>query len=466
MEDAELRLASQCRHSTWEVLRGGSPRYKQGHTSEPCVWIRQNGRFLAVLDGRPSMIPQNALNASEVKSCWSIGYQQSWSQEHWRSVWPEKLSVGAPVLHHSQRTLLWLMVSENYRYAFDRLLRSLEAAGDPVQVCARWSPDMKITTLAGFTLNSDHPTNRHIFWFNYRKYLVLFEALLFSLSMPARASPMVVIMDLDVQVFPGWTHTLRKCVDGRSAADICFLQQAGFGDERVQQANSGVEVFHGGSSAVESLFGAQVGRLHGSEIEAELLPTGDHMDFEQMSLNQILSRIRATSVESAASGATPEMFTPIRWGIYNPLIAYTGMFLTHAVLSAKLHHATASNAKLKDKLGLMDAAKTFVSDLQEYCPQIGPDGTLLHPGPSPEFCFFYLAIDPHFGPLLDDFKINEGFSWKDNNVIRDHVWVRGGGRKSWIQMVLAFNAGRWKWLHLKRRNTSAYMHEMLWYGPF
>jgi len=49
-------------------------------------------------------------------------------------------------------------------------------------------------------------------------------------------------------------------------------------------------------------------------------------------------------------------FNTVRWGIYSPLVAYSGMFLTAAVLTGTtVHHATASNADLKRKLQLMAA---------------------------------------------------------------------------------------------------------------
>lgn len=88
---------------------------------------------------------------------------------------------------------------------------------------------------------------------------------------------MVVVMDLDVQVRRGWTRTLEKCMED---AEICFLQQAAFGD-RWQQANSGVLVFKP-TAAVGAFYHALGARLQGQEILVRLLPSMDAVAFEQL----------------------------------------------------------------------------------------------------------------------------------------------------------------------------------------
>ena len=120
--------------------------------------------------------------------------------------------------------------------------------------------------------------------------------------------------------------------------------EAAFGDHRWQQANSGVIVFRA-SAGVGALFHALAARLQGQEVFSRLLPTLDVIAFEQLHLNYILTEIR-----KAAKLGLP---TLVKWGIYNPLVAYSGMFLTSAILSDTVHHATASNADLRSKLRLM-----------------------------------------------------------------------------------------------------------------
>lgn len=43
------------------------------------------------------------------------------------------------------------------------------------------------------------------------------------------------------------------------------------------------------------------------------------------------------------------------WGIYNPLVAYIGMFLTTGILTTTVHHATSSRSQLKEKMRFMEA---------------------------------------------------------------------------------------------------------------
>ena len=107
-------------------------------------------------------------------------------------------------------------------------------------------------------------------------------------------------------------------------------------------------VFRGGANAggVGALFHALAARLVGQEILVHLLPNRDVMAFEQLLLNYILNEVRS------GPGWKKNI---LRWGIYNPLVAYSGMFLTSAVLTDTVHHATASNADLQSKLRLMDA---------------------------------------------------------------------------------------------------------------
>ena len=247
----------------------------------------------------------------------------------------------------------------------------------------------------------------------------------------------------------GWTQTLQRCLagpgaEGAEGAELCFLQQAAFGDRRLQQANSGVVVFGGRRSSVASavaFFQALAARLQAQEVVARLLPHHDAVAFEQLLMNYVLNDIRKwkekEKEERQKEGewenelerledSTPRL---VRWGIYNPLVAYAGMFLTHAVLTNTVHHATASNVDLKQKLRLMDSAQLFVADLRSFCPGPLPDGRLPAELPLPAFCYYFTGVDPHFGPLLDHFRVHGGFSEQDNMVVIDHLQRRQLCRK-------------------------------------
>lgn len=157
--------------------------------------------------------------------------------------------------------------------------------------------------------------------------------------------------------------------------------------------------------------------------------------------------------------------TTVRWGIYSPLVAYSGMFLTSAVLTDTVHHATASNADLRSKLRLMDGAELFVADLREFCP-LDPSGILEITGPLLEFCYYFIGVDPHFGPLLDHYRVHRGFSETDNLVVLDHLEKRARGRKAWIQAVISFNEGGYKYYKAKHRNSSAVLGDALLHPAF
>ena len=373
------------------------------------------------------------VNRSAFRACWHFGYVQSWMQDHFRDSkvinFPrtgqltEQLGLGREDVEDVP--VLWLMASASYTSTLSRLLASLEAAGEPCLVHVHWVPDMKDTRKEGFILMGEASPSLKIFYFNYAKFLFLFEALLEAVTVTDTSTSkgaMMVVMDLDVQVFPGWTDTLRRCLEpkeakeeeeegaaavGTAGADVCFLQQAAFGDRRLQQVNSGVLVFGGQEgqealsrlSRVGSFLHALVARLQAQEVLARLLPDAEPVNFEQLQMNYILKHIRQ-HVEDGGRKV-------VRWGIYSPLVAYAGMFLTHAILTDTVHHATASNVHLKSKIRFMDASKLLVQDLKTFCP-LSPSGQQLVLGPLEEFCFYFTGKDPHFGPLLPHYKLFAG----------------------------------------------------------
>ena len=365
---------------------------------------------------------------SPIRACWHFGQAQTWRRQHFLSssqipVLPgpaEQFELaGGQEVTRAEHTVVWLMASASYASTLGRLLGSLEAAGEPCVVRVRWVPDLKDTSKEGFILMGEASPSYRVFYFNYVKFLFIFEALLEAVLL--ETVPMVVVMDLDVQVFPGWVQALRRCLeDEKTGADVCFLQQAAFGDRRLQQANSGVLVFgicHEKLGRFGAFLGALVARLQAQELLAQLLPTSEPVAFEQLHMNYVLNHIR-THVETSRVEA-------VRWGIYSPLVAYAGMFLTHAVLSDTVHHATASNVHLKSKIRFMDASKLLVQDLKEFCP-LNPEGQQLIVGPLKEFCFYFTGEDPHFGPLLPHHKLFAGFSEADNEKVIKHLITRQG----------------------------------------
>ena len=72
-----------------------------------------------------------------------------------------------------------------------------------------------------------------------------------------------------------------------------------------------------------------------------------------------------------------------------------------------------------------DGAELFVADLREFCP-LDPSGILEISGPLLEFCYYFIGVDPHFGPLLDHYRVHRGFSETDNLVVLDHLEKRQG----------------------------------------
>ncbi|CAE7221783.1 DD3-3 [Symbiodinium sp. CCMP2592] len=476
--------------SLWELQRAG-----EGHESlpsEPCLWLKAKSQeqghenqqsYLALQDWRDLvLVSWPELGAG---GCWHMGGKQTWTEQHFEKRETAESTAG----RSSVSAVVWLMASESYSFALKRLLSSFRQAGEAVRVQVRWVPDMKDTQKEGFKLMGGFSPSYKVFYFNYAKYLFLFEALLEAVT--AEETPLLVVMDLDVQVFPGWTSTLRRClvddglkqseeekkeeeckVPSETGADVCFLQQAAFGDGRLQQANSGVLVFGSGKGGPASsqaslslgrfgaLLGALVQRLQSQEVLAQLLPSSEPVAFEQLHLNYVLNFIRK-HVERPKERDL--QLRVVRWGIYSPLVAYAGMFLTHAILTDTVHHATASNVNLKEKLRFLEAAKLMSEDFRQLCPLNFEGKIMLESGGGPlrEFCFYFTAKDPHFGPLLPHHKLFQGFSEEDNGKVLEHLISRAKGRKAWIQLIIHFNERGYKRWCKARQNTSQTLRTLL-----
>lgn len=81
-----------------------------------------------------------------------------------------------------------------------------------------------------------------------------------------------------------------------------------------------------------------------------------------------------------------------------------------------------------------DAAEQFSSDLREWCP-VHPGGVPEIVGPLLEFCYLFTGVDPHFGPLLEHYRLRRGFSSTDNLAVIDHLQSRPGSRMGLLMLL-------------------------------
>merc|ERR1719201_112959 len=120
-------------------------------------------------------------------------------------------------------------------------MNMLRETGDRVRIHVRWVREMRGVTEEdwGYSIFSAY---------NRRKFHLTFEALLDAemhrqRNANARTS-MVVVLDLDVVVLPGWSRALRSCLEGKRGAHVCFFEQP---SHPFEIANCGVVVLRGGS---------------------------------------------------------------------------------------------------------------------------------------------------------------------------------------------------------------------------
>merc|ERR1712070_459084 len=99
-------------------------------------------------------------------------------------------------------------------------------------------------------------------------------------------------------------------------------------------------------------------RIQSTEIWGEMFSDtlNCRYDHDQIVINAILERVSDERGSRSLS-----------WGIYNPFIAYTGMYAAAAPLSVRLNHATASTAKLEEKIRFMDIESSYIYAIQEAC---------------------------------------------------------------------------------------------------
>ena len=118
------------------------------------------------------MVLVSWLELGEGGGCWHMGGKQTWTEQHFEKSRESVESTGKSGIS----AVVWLMASESYSFALKRLLSSFRQAGEAVRVQVRWVPDMKDTQKEGFKLMGEFSSSYKVFYFNYAKYLFLFEA--------------------------------------------------------------------------------------------------------------------------------------------------------------------------------------------------------------------------------------------------------------------------------------------------
>eukprot|EP00930_Biecheleria_cincta_P028018 TRINITY_DN19561_c0_g1_i1.p1 TRINITY_DN19561_c0_g1~~TRINITY_DN19561_c0_g1_i1.p1 ORF type:complete len:457 (-),score=75.36 TRINITY_DN19561_c0_g1_i1:88-1458(-) len=231
-DDGMVRISMSCELDTWEIVNGRWYAPDSSHTDyEACSWLRvrsEKHEYLVARGNLLMLVAGEALNRSVHSACWAFGFQQPKHMALLKQEVRSDFSLGLP---HSLRAEVWLLASQNYIAYLDWMLQMLAGVGEPVGVHVRWAPDLRDVTKTGWDIA------RQAFVFNSRKLALVGEALLWAATSPtSSANRPVIVLDLDVVIFPGWAHALRSCTRD---ADVCFVQQP---THPFELANGGVVV--------------------------------------------------------------------------------------------------------------------------------------------------------------------------------------------------------------------------------
>lgn len=326
-----------------------------------------------------------------------------------------------PVVPHAE---VWLLASQSYQRLLSMARASLAAAGGSFCVHLRWFRNIRDTSSNNWDVGFDSLA------YSYRKLLLTAEALLLAQNLSpstqatCMSSGMVIIMDLDVQVFQGWQHAMQACL---RAADVCMPQQPAHPTE---DANGGLLALRArGRPAAQALLHATLARLQSLEVllRAGAPPRSQYRNeglsfVDQPAINAILRQARRFRGPRS-----------LRWGIFNPdLFPVVG---TVAALMRPwqllLHHATGP-INLKQKLQCLEQAAKLVTLTRDLCgeppllstpPSLVPTAgnatfraRLRHRnervgamGPHLPICLSLMPSDPHFAPAFEAFRIHHGF---------------------------------------------------------
>ena len=383
-----VHVATTCQTS-WELVYD-FPSERDNEAEEiwqPCVQLRHGGRFLAVsFDGRVVLQEKSS-------SCWAVGFEQRRMKDQLLHGLPEVYDINLQD-QSGEVPNLWVQASPAFHYMLQGFLSTLQHAGDPVRVCIQWMHDVKDASKKGFHIVEGARYMDYVF----QKLMLQIESELVACFAPPRQQA-VIFSDMDVVVFGGWVDTMLECVTGPDSADVCFTQRGGFGTNKRQLVNAGVYAARAGNGANLARLLAEVVKLQSQDLIGEFRTN-------QQILNLVLRDVKRAVDKSQAT-------KPLRWGVYSPLLAYTGFMVTSTVLSIRLHHVTGSVVSSKDKLRMMDAAVLLHDDLEHLCPFYTVRGRVSFIGPLSAYCFQLLAIDPHFGHAVQPFKVLEGFGAED-----------------------------------------------------
>jgi len=284
------------------------------------------------------------------------------------------------------------MASNGVRKLLDNLLTSMRIAGDPVRVFVAWISDLRTEQAQGWDWK--HVAQNFI----NAKLLLMAEA-----QLNARPATMSVIMDTDVQVFPGWGRYLASCVQGISGPDVCFFAQPW---HTFEVANGGVIVLRVKSAASSAFVHSSLAWFQSMEAHGRVFPGA-----EQLVFNSIIRRVKQERTAHS-----------LRWGIYHPAFARVGLGIVDSHLNLRLHHATGT-ANLEDKLRSLSKAAAEVALARSLCPVGGQQcatsdfghGSQVQ-GPAIQPCFFVYDADPHFGPFPNCWRENTWFTSGERQI--------------------------------------------------
>ncbi|CAE7307791.1 unnamed protein product [Symbiodinium sp. CCMP2592] len=427
-----VHAAATCQTS-WELVYDFPA---DGETEEiwlPCAQLRYAGRFLAVsFDG--SLVLQETSS-----SCWAVGFEQRRLKDQLLHRLPEVYDVNMHD-HCGEVPSLWVQASPAFHYMLQEFLSTLQHAGDPVRVCVQWMHDMKDVSRQGF-----HMVQGASFVdFQFQKLMLQIESELVASLAPATQQT-VIFSDLDVVVFGGWVNALLECVTGQSAADVCFTQRGGFGTSKQQLVNSGVYAARMGNGASIACLLAVAARLQNQDLVGAVRTNQQILNFVLRDVARALKTSKATK--------------PLQWGIYNPLLAFSGFAVTSTVLGIRLQHVTGSTVSSKDKLRMMDAAVLLRHDLEQLCPLYTVRGRVAFIGPLSIYCYPLLAVDPHFGHVVQPFKVLQGFGGEDLELLMEALQTASRfWFNQWSVLLDRFNGeGGYRHYRQARRNSSRYI---------
>mmetsp|Transcript_59892 Transcript_59892/g.188035 ORF Transcript_59892/g.188035 Transcript_59892/m.188035 type:complete len:640 (-) Transcript_59892:65-1984(-) len=423
-EHGEVLLKRDCRASArdWEVE---APDLRPSGESQPHadfqagVRLRLAGRrsYLGVAAGRGPVLLEgpdflHALNRSRRARpfppadsvSWAIGLQQPRRSELF-----EIDRGGRHCLRPSSRREdlpvdVWMLASRSYTRLLKNACSSLEATGEPTCVHTRWCRDMRDVNEGHWTLGLDS------FFFSLRRFLLIKEAFLSTLGQqrtgaPEGQAPALAILDLDVQVFPGWRRAIRACLGGRRGADICFPQQP---PHPWEEANAGIQIFRGDSQTAAAMVSVELAKLQALEVFLRLFP-GSRVNFDhQQRVNAVLAQVRRHRGPRS-----------LRWGIYHPeVIPVRATAAGLKPLRVSFFHATGA-IDIRQKFQLLERVATLVrlagelcgsgpppcaAGQGDHCPALGAQGPLL------PVCLYLLPSDPHFGEPFETCRVYRGFS--------------------------------------------------------